>query len=238
MTAPRSLVTLFGDAEIEKAQNDVSILKQQGAESAGFRSSATREAWLLRLVNALRPSFQDVGHPLPDRLRITCGWPSKAALARIHRTIGECWPPAASADQTVEIFISPCLGTAIEASETLVHELIHAVGVKGHLKEFSAIARTIGLKKPWRATTATPELRERLNGLISHIGPYPHATLDRSMVPYKKDGTRMHKLVCPRDGYTVRTSEKWIDVGMPTCPCGTRMRRAGGTRMRRAEGHL
>jgi hypothetical protein len=226
MTAPISSIILPGNAELEISRKSVSTRTNGGTDETGIHHIRTREEWLLRLADALRPSFQSVAHPLPDQLRVTCGWPSQAALARIHRSIGECWPPAAGADRTVEIFISPCLGSAIEASETLVHELIHAVGVKGHRKSFSTIARTVGLMKPWRATTATPELRERLNALISQIGPYPHATLDRSMMPYKKDGTRTQKLVCPNDGYTVRTTERWISVGMPTCPCGTRMRRA------------
>jgi hypothetical protein len=214
--------------ELEEAEKSVSTPLNGSADHAGIHCIPTREEWLLRLANELRLSFQEVGHPLPERLRVSCSWPSKAGLAPIHRTIGECWPPAASADQTVEIFISPCLGTALDAGETLVHELIHATGVKGHRKDFSEIARTLGLRKPWRVTTATPELRERLNELISRIGPYPHATLDRSMMPYKKDGTRMVKLVCPRDGYIARTTEKWIiQLGTPWCPCGTKMRRGG-----------
>jgi hypothetical protein len=219
-------LTSPGPGEVGMTQKFLSPDAYRGADDSGIPSSRTREEWLLRLADALRPSFQVVGHPLPNQLRITCGWPSKAALARVHRTIGECWPPSASADQTVEIFISPCLGSAVEASETLVHELVHAVGVRGHRKDFSEIAKTVGLKKPWRATTATPELRDRLNALILRIGPYPHATLDRSLAPNKKDGTRMRKLVCPYDGYTVRTTAKWISVGMPSCPCGAKMRTA------------
>jgi len=212
--------------ELEAAEKFVLTPLNGSADDAGIHCIPTREEWLLRLANELRPSFQEVEHPLPERLRVSCSWPSRAALARIQRTIGDCWPPA-SADQTVEIFISPCLGSALDAGETLVRELIHATGVKGYRKSFSEITRTLGLRKPWRAATATPELRERLNELISRIGPYPHATLDRSMMPYKKDGTRMMKLVCPRDGYTVRTTAKWIKVGMPWCPCGTKMRKGG-----------
>jgi len=33
----------------------------------------------------------------------------------------------------------------------------------------------------------------------------------------------MLKVSCPADGYTVRTTAKWIAVGFPTCPCGTEM---------------
>jgi hypothetical protein len=194
---------------------------------AGTSCVSTREEWLIGLVHSLRPAFDVIGHSIPERVRVTCGWPSRAALARSGRVIGECWYPAASADHTAEIFISPCLGDAIGAAETLVHELIHAGGARGHRGKFPAIAKAIGLAKPWRATRATPELRERLNALIWKIGPYPHATLDASMLPRKKDGTRLHKLVCPACGYTVRTTARWIRVGMPTCPCGMKMTMAG-----------
>ena len=183
----------------------------------------TREEWLMRLVDTLRPSFERIGHRIPDGVRVTCGWPSKAALARRRRTIGECWSSAASADQTIEIFISPCLGDALQAAETLVHEMIHASGAMGHRGSFPAIAKAIGLRKPWRATHATPELKGRLNALISGIGPYPHATLDATMMPHKTDSTRMQKVICADCGYVVRTTAKWIAVGLPICPCGTQM---------------
>ena len=42
---------------------------------------ATREEWLGALVDALRPVFAELGYPLPDRIRVSCGWPSKSALS-------------------------------------------------------------------------------------------------------------------------------------------------------------
>jgi hypothetical protein len=187
----------------------------------------TREEWLMRLLALLRPFFAKIGHPIPDHVRVTCGWPSSRALSRSLRTIGECWPTSASADGSIEIFISPCLSDPLQVAETLVHEAVHATGAEGHLKDFSRIAKVLGLRRPWRATRATPELRRRLNALISRLGPYPHGALDPVLKPQAKDGTRMLKLVCPDDGYTVRTTEKWITTkGRPICPCGTRMERA------------
>ena len=186
----------------------------------------TREEWLVRLEDALRPSFQLIGYPIPNQVRVTCGWPSKAALSRSRRRVGECWPPTASADQTVEIFISPCLGEGVEAAKALVHEMVHATGAMGHRGKFPKIAKAIGLRKPWRATQASPELQARLNALIAKLGPYPHATLDVSMMPHKKDGTRLQKVVCADCGYTIRTTKLWIEKGLPTCPCGTRMENA------------
>lgn len=33
-------------------------------------------------------------------------------------------------------------------------------------------------------------------------------------------GSRMKKLECPKCGYTCRTTKKWLEKGLPTCPCG------------------
>ncbi len=208
-------------------------------KNKGLVDVRTREEWLLRLVHALRPSFEKIGHRIPDQVRVTCGWPSRAALSRLHRTVGECWCPAASADQTVEIFISPCLSDGLQVAETLVHELVHATGAMGHRRNFSTIAKAIGLKRPWRATRATTELKARLNALISRIGPYPHATLDASMVSHKKETTRLLKVVCPNPdcGYLMRTTKRWIKVGLPICPCGTRMEMADLLREPESEVH-
>lgn len=41
--------------------------------------------------------------------------------------------------------------------------------------------------------------------------------------PPKKQATRMIKVCCPGCGYTIRTTQKWIDVGLPTCCCGEEM---------------
>lgn len=38
-----------------------------------------------------------------------------------------------------------------------------------------------------------------------------------------KQSTRMLKVECGSCGYTLRTTAKWLEVGTPTCPCGTLM---------------
>jgi hypothetical protein len=81
---------------------------------------AHREAWLAAVVNHFKLDFEDSGYPLPDRLRVTCGWPSQGGLAQKARTIGECWNAKASADGTVEICISPYLNQSTRDWDTLV----------------------------------------------------------------------------------------------------------------------
>jgi len=190
----------------------------------------TREEWLMAMAQALRPAFEAAGYPLPAALRISCGWPSHRALAspgNKSRTIGQCWPAQASADGHHEVFISPCISEAAQVAAVLVHELAHAAAgcQHGHKGPFRKCARKVGLTGKMTATTATPELAERLNTLAAKIGPYPHANLDRSQA--KRQNTRMLKLTCAECGYTVRTTAKWIEQGMPTCPCGEQMQEAG-----------
>src|SRR5688572_12455016 len=89
----------------------------------------TREGWLDHMVAALRPIFVEVGYPLPEKIRVTCGFPGTHGLAVKRRAIGEAWAPDCSADGTHETFISPLLANPVEVAETLVHELVHhAVG--------------------------------------------------------------------------------------------------------------
>jgi hypothetical protein len=49
---------------------------------------AYREAWLAAAAEHFKPDFAAHGYSLPDRLRVTCGWPSRGGLARKARTIG------------------------------------------------------------------------------------------------------------------------------------------------------
>ena len=186
----------------------------------------TREVWLNTMARRLAPLFREAGHALPPNLRISCGWPSRRALASsTGRFIGQCFPVEASADQATEVFVSPCVGDAATAAAVLVHELVHAVDgcQHGHRAEFRKIALAVGLQGKMTSTTAGPDLEKRLNALIEQTGPYPHATLDMQKSGVKKQGTRMLKLECPECGYTVRTTAKWIEAGLPTCPCGEEM---------------
>lgn len=185
----------------------------------------TREEWLNAVSAKLAPLFIEAGARIPSNVRISVGWPSVKALTGRNRRIGECWSDKASADGTFEIFISPSVGTGLEAAAILVHELVHAaVGLAcGHKGPFRRVALAVGLMGKMTATTAGPALVIRLNAIIAEVGPYPHAKLDMSQ--RKKQGTRMVKLECDGGcGYAVRTTQKWIDVGLPTCPCGGTLR--------------
>lgn len=178
----------------------------------------TREEWLNDLARAIgRTIFEPAGYPLPNALRVSVGFPSRGGTAVSNRRVGECWHADTSGDQSFEVFISPVLGTALQAAETLVHELIHAVlpADVRHGAEFRRLARTLGLQGKPTATYAGMELAAQLEGLYAE--PYPHAELT-PRIPIRKQSTRMHKAMCAECGYTVRVARQWLTIGIPQCP--------------------
>lgn len=186
-----------------------------------------REDWLEKMIDLLRPDFEATGTSLPEKIRVSCGFPSKSALARKKRRIGECWGVECSDDKSFQVFISPVLKESIEVAATLVHELVHcAVGVETkHRGQFPKVAKAIGLEGKMTETIAGLVLVARLKGLIETLGEYPHARLVASNKP-KTQTTRQRKVVCtnPECGCIVRMTKKWVDdVGCPTCACGSAM---------------
>jgi len=186
----------------------------------------TREEWLIAAAETLAQRIAAAEAKMPEHVRYTCGWPSKGALAAKKRVIGQCWSALCSKDARFEIFISPYLDDQVEVLATLLHEMIHAaVGIPaGHRGPFKRVAVKTGLEGPMTATHAGPELEHDLKDLAAELGRYPHGKLDKAMTDgSKKEGTRMLKIVCPECGYTARTTAKWIEAGLPTCCCGTKM---------------
>jgi hypothetical protein len=193
----------------------------------GYRTLAleyvqTREQWLERVAAIMRESL--IPQLEGRRYWVSCDWPSQPAVGRTARRIGECRYPEHSIDRrSYNVFISPALQDPVEVLQTLVHELIHvAAGPNaGHKGAFVKIAKAIGFKAPWTNTPATPVLIERLNGLMMNLGAYPHAAIDKRGC--KKQGTRLLKVICGACGYTIRTTQQWIDTGLSTCSCGSEM---------------
>jgi hypothetical protein len=184
-----------------------------------------REDWLEKMIDLLRPDFQQIGSSLPGKIRVSCGFPSKSALSRTKRRIGECWGVESSEDRSFQVFISPLLKESLEVSATLVHELVHtAVGIDcKHRGPFRRVAKAIGLEGKMTATVAGEALQTRLKELIKQLGDYPHARLVASNRP-KTQTTRMLKVTCQQCGCVVRMTRKWLDeAGLPTCGCGGEM---------------
>jgi hypothetical protein len=182
-------------------------------------TTANREEWLTAAVNELRPFFDTVGKPLPANVRVTCGFPSNAKRSG---AIGECWADTASADKTFEVLISPTLDDPLHVFDVLVHELCHSTaGAMNHGINFQKAAAAMHLvpslgPKGWKATGRGVQFEPTYGAIIDSLGPYPHAAL--TMNSKKVQGTRMLKAVCPSCGYTVRLTQKWAALGLPSCP--------------------
>ena len=180
----------------------------------------TREAWLSRAIDIMRPWFTAAGESVPA-VRVSIGFPGGGSP---RKRIGECWSGKASADGMVSIFISPTLGelsSEVSILAVLVHELVHAAGHMGHGASFKRCATAVGLTGPMRATIASPALIERLNTLCTDLGPWPGSRLDLAQRPTKKQSTRMLKLVCEDCGFICRASSGAVEAaGYPTCGCG------------------
>jgi hypothetical protein len=177
----------------------------------------TREQWLGNFIAEIRPVFTGHKFPLPDKIRVTCGFPSKHARSAKKRRIGEHWSPKASGDGTHEIFISPVIDDPVEAIGVLVHELCHAAtDGDGHQGRFPAAAKALLLDGKPTATVVGDRFKSEFGALIDSLGQYPHARLNVNDKP--KQATRLLKACCPDCGYTIRVTQKWASVGLPTCP--------------------
>lgn len=176
----------------------------------------TREEWLQAGINGLSEMFGAIGETLPE-VYVSVGFP-KGSRGK-GKVIGQCHPKGLSEDEKAHVFIHPCLKDSVQVLAVLAHELIHALDncESGHKGNFARVAKAFGLEGKMTATVAGAELTERLNGLVSVLGEYPHAVLSEGG---KKQSTRMIKCECLECGYIVRTSQKWIDeLGAPICTC-------------------
>ena len=160
-----------------------------------------REDWLTAAASEAAPAFHLEGTPLP-KTRITCGFPSTWTPSK--QTTGECWSDKASADGTSEILISPTLADSGAVFAVLLGQLCAAA---------KADPVRMGLDQHGGLADA------RWDSVIEELGVYPHVAIVVGSKPVQT--TRMLKAVCPACGYTVRLTQKWASLGLPTCPVNT-----------------
>lgn len=183
-----------------------------------------REAWLTEAGEAIGSLLADLGHEVP-KYRVSVGWPSKGGTSTKKRVVGQCWVPEASEDGVAQIYISPVKDNPVDVLAILVHEVIHAIFPtldKPHTGPFVETAKAVGLVKPWTATSPGDDLRASLEEIAERLGEYPHVKLT-PLVQIPVQSTRMLKVQCPVCEYTVRTTQKWLDAGNPSCPDGDEM---------------
>lgn len=219
----------------------------------GFVKYETREAWLNAAVALFRPRFTEVGYPVPEKLRITVGFGPTGAKAENATILGTCLHTACTDDDVNEIFISPEHASSGVMLGTVLHELIHAAlnNEDGHKGRFAEAATRLGLNGPMTATTPGLDLLIELETIVvTELGSYPGSRVDfagaLAKLPVGPDGrplpraggkpssgpgkqtTRMRKVACDTPdcacgGYTVRTTAKWLEIGLPKCPMGNEM---------------
>lgn len=189
-------------------------------------SNQTREEWLREVLVWTSKDIFGCGitPEQPTTIRASVGWPSAGGLGKKRPVIGQCWAIECSEEKYSEIFVSPVLKEGGEVVETLLHETGHAIaGVsEKHRGQFIVVCKAIGFTKPWTQTPATPELKEKIARFLETFPPYPHAKLTPTSIegPNKPQKNRQLKLSCPSCGYVVRSTKKWIELGLPTCHCG------------------
>lgn len=126
----------------------------------------------------------------------------------------------------------------LSSGDTLLHELAHAenefLGIKDcanrvHNKHFKSMAEKIGMD--------VEERDKKLGFYRTHLNKDGKAFLKRIAFKHQlfilfrvspmgaaaKKGSRLVKITCGDCDYTARTTRKWLEVGLPTCPCGTEM---------------
>lgn len=203
-----------------------------------------RETWLNLMAQKLAPRFAELGHPLPA-FRASIGFPSSGKDSKAN---AECWNSKASADGHFEILIRPDYDDAVMVTALLAHELTHAaVGFDcGHKGNFAKVMKANGFKPPMTSTVPTDAFRAWVAPFIEELGPFPHARLTwrgAALDPFgagfgegaggdqapklvarpgssapKKQTTRLKKANCSHCGYTVRVTQRWLEVGPPHCP--------------------
>lgn len=184
----------------------------------------TREAWLRAAVDYLRPRYAAHGElPTPDKLHVIISWPK----GRGKNRIGECFPETWTENGSVYVTVSPIVREPVRVLDILVHELIHALGIRKHGKDFKKVALALGLEGKMTATTAGATLANELQQLAEELGPYPHEALVVPAKPEKEtEGRKVRvKLRCPDHApaaaidYVVEiTPKRLAEFGPPKCP--------------------
>ena len=187
----------------------------------------TREAWLEAAAAELEAAIfvpNDVEIPL---FRVSVGSPNGRAKKTTF-TMGECFPTSASEAGVNEVFISPTANDPVELLQILGHEMIHVHDdcASGHRGEFARVHKLVGYVGKKTTHDIGEELHETYKEIAETLGEYPHAKMHRSSkrTSEGKKGSRNLKVQCPNEGYTIRTTRKWLDeLGAPFCPCGSQM---------------
>lgn len=178
-----------------------------------------REHWLEECGQRIKPRLEEIVKKKMPKFRISCGFPSRGGLSTKKPVIGQCWSGFVSKGGVHELFIAPTIADPIVVSATVAHEMVHAIvgNEAGHTGPFVPAVRALGLEGKPTATYAGDEFIKFIKPALKALGKYPHVPLTPN-AEYKVSPTRLIKCQCSGCGYTVRTTQKWLDFsGAPIC---------------------
>src|SRR6516162_9206787 len=102
------------------------LFKQREDEVTAITPSLERQQWLERAVEAMRNRFIGAGYTVPQKIRVSIGWPKRAASCG---AIGECWATLSSARHLSELVASPQPTAGARIRNLLAQELaLPAIG--------------------------------------------------------------------------------------------------------------
>lgn len=132
----------------------------------------------------------------------------------------------------------------LQLATTTIHELGHVIAghAAGHGPEWKAACRRLGFPGA-RAVGFNPHdplslnIQQAILKIPEPTDGKPNKDFDEAVTTAgpcgqgtrggksrgKGSGSRLKKIECPKCGYAARTTKKWLEVGLPTCPCGMKM---------------
>jgi len=193
-------------------------------KAGGFNmidKNSVRTKWLEKAWLTLKSKF---GLDAPDKVQISfgfCASGNRKSSATGRQTLGQCTNDLIqNGDKTEKqalVSVHPVnFKSPVDVLLVMLHEMIHATGINNHRKEFSTLAAGVGFTKPWTQPHPTPELAQRLGGMLEQIGDFPEGWGD--LPPSKpKQTTRMLKYECPVCSEIIRSANDKLNAICGKC---------------------
>ena len=191
-------------------------------------ANSDRVKWLELIY---REVVQRIWPQAPDEVTVNYGFPSSGGKGSKRRTYGECQYEFLSIEGVTELIphsiisVHPGNFTSTErVVGVMLHEAIHAFGVRGHGSEFEEHANVLGFEEPYTDYKPREALVEKIRSVLEKVEPppLPPGLGDFEIKELAKQTTRMLKLECgcvPKR--LVRASRESIERGPITCGvCG------------------
>jgi len=178
--------------------------------------NSIRTKWLEKAWTLLLKEFE---LKAPVNVQISFGFCSsgnRKSSATGRQTLGQCTDDLVQNKNKKQkqslISLHPAnFKNPVNVILVMLHEAIHATGIKGHAKMFSALAKAVGFERPWTQPHPTKELVDRVGKLLKKIGTFPEGWGD--LAPTKvKQTTRMLKFTCPVCQEIIRSANEKLSV--------------------------